>query len=108
MSKFYSLGEFEIIVMAAIMHIGEQAYGTLVKEEIASRGGRQVSVGALYSTLGRLESKGLLTSFEGEPTKERGGRAKRYFRVTKSGYEALSKSIDMLQSFITELPRFEH
>jgi DNA-binding PadR family transcriptional regulator len=104
MSKFNSLGEFEIIVIAAILHVGDQAYGTIIKEEIANRGGRQVSVGALYSTLSRLETKKLLTSVEGEPTKERGGRAKRYFRVTESGYEALSKSVDMLQAFITDLP----
>jgi DNA-binding PadR family transcriptional regulator len=108
MSKFYSLGEFEIVVMATILHVGEQAYGTLIKEEIAERGGRQVSVGALYATLSRLEAKELLTSFEGEPTKERGGRAKRYFRVTESGHEALNKSIVMLQSFITDLPKFDH
>lgn len=104
MSKFYSLGEFEIVVMSTILHVGEHAYGTAIKDEIADRGDRQVSVGALYATLGRLETKGLLMSVEGEPTKERGGRAKRYFRLTESGYEALSKSIQMLQSFISDLP----
>jgi PadR family transcriptional regulator, regulatory protein PadR len=83
------LGSLEHIVLLAVLRLGEEAYGMTVRREIESTIGRDLSVGAVYATLVRLESKGYVKSIEGEPTAERGGRAKRYFRVTVDGQAAL-------------------
>jgi DNA-binding PadR family transcriptional regulator len=87
-----ALGEFEQIVLLALLRLGDAAYGVAVAEEIAERAGRRVTLGAIYTTLDRLESKGLVVSRTGEATAERGGRAKRYFRPTALGNEALEAS----------------
>jgi PadR family transcriptional regulator PadR len=84
-----SLGSLEHIVLLAVMRLGEDAYGITVRREIESTTGRDLSIGAVYATLVRLESKGFIKSLAGEPTAERGGRAKRYFRVTADGKAAL-------------------
>ncbi len=73
------LGSLEHIVLLAVMRLGEEAYGITVRREIETTTGRDVSIGAVYATLVRLESKGFVKSAAGEPTAERGGRAKRYF-----------------------------
>ena len=86
------LGEFEQMVLLAILRLGDEAYGIRIMEELNHRVGREVSRGAMYITLDRLESKGLLASRQGEPTAERGGRAKRLVEVTPEGISALSKS----------------
>jgi PadR family transcriptional regulator, regulatory protein PadR len=83
------LGSLEHIVLLAVMRLGEDAYGITVRREIENNTGRDLSIGAVYATLVRLESKGLVRSLAGEPTAERGGRAKRYFRVTADGKAAL-------------------
>jgi PadR family transcriptional regulator, regulatory protein PadR len=92
MSNRDYLGEFEHIVVLALMRLGDNAYGVTVRQEIASRIGRDVSVGAIYATLERLEAKGYVTSRLGEPTAERGGRSKRFFRVTTKGVSVLSRT----------------
>lgn len=92
MSSREYLGEFEHIVVLALMHLGEKAYGVTVRQEIAMRIGRDVSVGAIYATLDRLETKGYVTSRLGEPTAERGGRAKRFFHVTADGVSAVNRT----------------
>ena len=92
------LGEFEQIVLLAVLRLGDGAYGVPVRQEIADRAGRQVTVGALYATLDRLESKGLVHSWFADPTPQRGGRSKRYFRVLPKGIEALEESRTMLQN----------
>jgi PadR family transcriptional regulator PadR len=79
------LGEFELIVMLALLRLGENAYGVPISREIEQRCGRDVALGSVYATLERLQEKGLVSSNLGEPTAERGGRAKRYFRVTTKG-----------------------
>jgi DNA-binding PadR family transcriptional regulator len=86
------LGEFEQIVLLAIIRLGDNAYGVPVRREIEERTGRSLTVGALYRTLDRLEDKGLITSWFGDPVPERGGRAKRYLRVAASGLRALRRS----------------
>lgn len=86
------LGEFEQVVLLAILRLGEQAYGVTIRAEIAARTGRQPSPGALYTTLDRLEEKAHVVSCLGDPTPQRGGRAKRYFRVTKNGAEAIRRA----------------
>lgn len=90
MSAIISLGEFEQVVILAIMRLGENAYGVTIKAEIAICTGRKPAPGALYTTLDRLEGKGLVKSSVGDPTPSRGGRAKRYFTVTPKGIEAVT------------------
>jgi PadR family transcriptional regulator PadR len=86
------LGDFEQIVLLALVRLGENAYGVPVRQEIEKRTGRSLTVGALYRTLDRLEEKGYISSRIGEPTAERGGRAKRYFRVDPLGIRALRQT----------------
>jgi DNA-binding PadR family transcriptional regulator len=92
----HNLGEFEQIVLLAVVRLGEEAYGVPIRREIEKRGGRTVTIGALYSTLDRLEAKGCLTSWFADPTGERGGRSRRYYRVLPQGLEALGRAKDML------------
>ncbi len=87
-----SLGEFEQLVLLAILHQDEDAYGVTIRQEIEKRTRRTVAVGALYTALERLEGKGLVTSTMSVPTRERGGRSKRYFKVTSAGERALVRS----------------
>lgn len=87
-----SLGEFEQIVLLAVLRLGDEAYGVTILNEIAERTGRTASPGAMYTTLHRMEDKGLIRFREGSPTPERGGRAKRYVQVTKEGRTALASA----------------
>jgi len=88
----YSLGEFEHLVLVAILRLREDAYGVTIRQEIENRAGRDVSIGAIYTTLERLEQKGYVKSRRGDPTPERGGKAKRYFKLTAPGSKALYES----------------
>lgn len=92
------LGEFEHIVILALLRLEDRAYGVTVRQEIEFRTKREVSIGAVYATLGRLEAKGYVKSHYGEPTPERGGRSKRFFRVTTRGAAALNRTHRALQS----------
>jgi PadR family transcriptional regulator, regulatory protein PadR len=83
------LGSLEHIVLLAVMRVGSDAYGMTVRREIEDATGRDISIGAVYATLARLESKGFVKSYAGEPTAERGGRAKRHFRITADGIGAV-------------------
>jgi DNA-binding PadR family transcriptional regulator len=87
-----TLGEFEQIVLLAILRVGEEAYGVPIRAEIELCTGRDPSPGALYTTLDRLEDKGLVTSRMGDPTPQRGGRARRFFEVTPTGIEAVARA----------------
>lgn len=91
------LGEFEHVVVLALLRLSDRAYGVTIRKEIELRTEREVSVGAIYATLDRLESKGLVKSHLGEPTPERGGRSKRFFRVTARGMAALNRTQRVLQ-----------
>lgn len=82
------LGEFEYLLITAAAGLGENAYGAAIREEIEARTGRKCSIGALYTTIERLEQKGLLKTWMGEATSQRGGRAKRMVRVTPKGVHA--------------------
>ena len=86
------LGEFEHVVLLAVLRLGDQAYGVTVRREILARTKREASIGAIYATLDRLEAKGYIESRTGDPTPERGGRAKRFFRVTARGVSAVSRT----------------
>ena len=97
MARGEYLGEFEHIVLLALMRLGEQAYGVTVRRDIEKGCGRDVSIGAIYATLDRLEAKGYVKSRPGEPTPERGGRAKRFFRVSAKGVTAVNRTHDALR-----------
>ena len=86
------LGEFEQMVLLAILHVEDEAYGVPIVEEIERRTGRSVSRGAVYVTLRRLEKRGLLTSWMSEPTGERGGKARRCVRVEPKGLALLREA----------------
>jgi DNA-binding PadR family transcriptional regulator len=86
------LGEFETFVLLALLRLREGAYGMAVRREITERTGRDVAIGAVYATLERLEAKGLARSRTGEATAERGGRARRFFEITRSGRAAVTAS----------------
>ena len=83
------LGEFEQIVLLAVWRIGQDAYGVRIRQEIEARTGRAVTIGAVYATLDRLAQKGCVKTAMGEPTAARGGRAKRYYSITRTGMAAL-------------------
>jgi PadR family transcriptional regulator PadR len=92
------LGEFEHIIVLALLRLADRAYGVTVRQEIELRIDREVSIGAVYATLDRLERKGYVSSHRGDPTPERGGRSKRFFKVTADGVEAVSRTHRALQS----------
>lgn len=98
MGKGDFLGEFEQVVLLAVAHLEGSGYGMSVRQEIERRTGRDVAVGSVYATLARLEEKGFVTSYEGDPTPRRGGRSKRHFRLEPAGAEALEASRGMLDS----------
>ena len=105
-----SLGEFEQIVLLAILRVGESAYGVTIRSEIEARTGRDPAPGALYTTLDRLEEKGLVASRMGDPTPQRGGRAKRFFQVTGVGIDAVARAQTSYRSLLEglKLPGFSH
>lgn len=96
MAQPSSLGEFEQVVLLAILRLDDNAYGVTIRSEIAECTGREPAPGALYTTLDRLEEKGIVRSWLGDATPQRGGRAKRYFALTKAGRTAL---IDAQQAY---------
>lgn len=88
------LGEFEYLLITAAAVLGEDAYGVSIREELRTSAGRECSLGALYTTIDRLEKKGLLKTWMGDATPERGGRAKRLVRVTPQGVQAAKDFYD--------------
>lgn len=96
MGKDGYLGEFEMKVLMALLRLGSNAYGMTIRREISERTERDVSIGAIYATLDRMEKKGYVSSFKGEATPERGNRAKRYFRIEAPGKRALDESWNAL------------
>jgi DNA-binding PadR family transcriptional regulator len=95
--------EFEYLVMLAVLRLGNDAYGMRVRQEIAGRTGRDVTIGAAYATLERLSAKGLLTASMADPTPERGGRAKRSLTLTGTGMEAANRARQDLASMLEGL-----
>ena len=84
-----ALGEFEQMVLLAILHLGDEVYGVPIVDEIERRTGRTVAPAAVYITLRRLEQKGLLSSWMSDPTPERGGKGRRYVKLQPEGARAL-------------------
>jgi PadR family transcriptional regulator PadR len=91
------LGEFEQLVLLAILRAGEDAYGVPIRQAIVDRSGRDVSLAAVYKTLTRLEEKGFVVARVSEPTPERGGRRKRYYTVTAAGRRSVRQSVEVLR-----------
>src|SRR6202021_2106404 len=104
MSRRDYLGEFEHMVILALLRLADRAYGVTVRQEIEVRTHREVSIGAIYATLDRLEAKGYVTSRLGEPTPERGGRSKRFFRFTPKGVTAVNRTQSALHIMNTGPP----
>jgi PadR family transcriptional regulator PadR len=96
MSKSENLGELEQLALLAVLRLGKEAYGPRIQAELEEQAGREASVSSLYITLTRLEAKGMVSSRMGKPTRARGGKARRYFRVEAPGLEALETARDRL------------
>src|SRR5437667_7594745 len=90
-----TLGDFEEIVLLAVARLRDDAYGVTILETLESVAGRKASIGAIYATLERLERKGFVSSLLADPTPERGGRVKRYYRVEGAGIRALRETQGM-------------
>lgn len=101
------LGEFEQLVLLAVLQLRSDAYGMTIRRELQERIGRRASLGAIYTTLDRMEAKGFVSSWTGDPTPERGGRAKRFFKIQADGKAALRGSLQaaarMLHGLESEL-----
>jgi len=101
------LSDFELIVLLAVMRVGEEAYGVPVAREIEDTTRRTVDIAVIYGTLQRLESKGLVSSALGDPTATRGGRAKRFFRVTGKGIREARQAQQALVAMWRGLPQLK-
>ena len=110
MSEPINLGEFEQLILLAILRLRDDAYGVTIRAELAERASRTVAPGALYTALDRLETKGLIASRMSDPTPQRGGRAKRHVTVTAAGMEALTRSVRAYERLLDGLnfPRGVH
>lgn len=89
------LGEFEELVLLTIASLGHDAYGVSIQQDLETRCNRSISIGALHSTITRLEEKGFLKSWLGGATQERGGRSKRYYEITQAGKKAVTETKSM-------------
>jgi PadR family transcriptional regulator PadR len=98
------LGEFELMILLTILRLGDDVYGVPLSKELSLLRGRDVALGSVYAALDRLELKGLIASTLGESTPERGGRAKRYFRVTKQGLRAVRETRRVLNKLWKTFP----
>lgn len=102
--RFHQIGELEETVLLTVAILYGDAYGYTIKNEIEARSNRSISLGALRTTLARLEEKGFLESELGEPTKIRGGKRKRYYTVTQAGKEALTQVMDNRKQLWESIP----
>jgi DNA-binding PadR family transcriptional regulator len=104
MAKGEFLGEFEQLVLLALIRLGDEAYGMAVRRELETRAERDVAIGAVYATLDRLEGKGLVKSRLGATSDDRGGRPKKCFTITGAGARALERSQQALRHMLEGLP----
>jgi len=107
MARSGYLGEFELMVLLALIRLGEDAYGVPICHEIEKQSGREAALGSVYAALERLEEKGIVTSRLGDSTAVRGGRAKRYFRVTAQGVRQVRQTQRVLMNLWRGLPELE-
>lgn len=104
MRKGEYLGNFDLMLLLALMRLGDDAYGVTIAQELEEQTGREVVVASVYATLDRLQERGLVVSSLGESTPERGGRAKRYFRVTGAGLSEVRDARKSLMNLWKGLP----
>ncbi|NKB86697.1 MAG: PadR family transcriptional regulator [Acidobacteria bacterium] len=104
MGKGDYLGEFELLVMATLVRLGEEAYGMRIRRDIEERTERTVSIGNVYAALRRLDAKGYIGARKGAPTSERGGRAKRFYYLEPEGAAALERSRNLFLTVLADLP----
>jgi DNA-binding PadR family transcriptional regulator len=102
------LGGFENLLLLAILRLGDRAYGVTIRLELLDTAARDVAVGAIYTGLDRLQQKGFVESWNGEPTAERGGRAKKFYRVTLAGKQALKETHRALKQLAAGLKELSH
>ncbi len=107
MAKRDAIGQFELMVLLGLMRLGENAYGVPIAREIEASSDREVGIASVYAALERLERKGFVNSWKGEPTPERGGRAKRFFRVTALGLRRVRKTQKTLVRLWRGLPELD-
>jgi len=107
MAKREFLGGFELLVLLALIRIGDEAYGVPISEAIEESSGKDVAMGSVYITLERLGQKGLVSSRLGEPTAERGGRAKTYFRITAKGLREVRQARRTLMNLWQGVPQLQ-
>ena len=100
-----SLGEFEQLILLALLRLRDNAYGATIHQEVQKRTRRPISISAVYTTLDRLAEKGLVESHVGDPTPQRGGRRKRFFRLLPQGADSLSNSYRVFRSMTRGLER---
>lgn len=103
-----ALGEFEQLILFALVELEDEAYGAAIGRAIERRTGREVAAGAIYTALDRLAARGLVTSRVGDPTPERGGRRRKYYRLEPQGALELTRSVDVIRSMSQGLlPKLE-
>ena len=96
--KAAPLGDFEQLVLLGVLRLHDDAYGAAIRQEIHARSGRDVSINAVYTTLDRLEAKGLLRSWVGEPTPQRGGRRRKFYALSPAGITAMRQAYHAFRS----------
>jgi PadR family transcriptional regulator PadR len=101
----HNVGDFEQLVLLGVLQLGSDAYGAAIRQEIHARSGRDVSINAVYTTLDRLEQKGLLGSWIGEPTAQRGGRRRKFYEVRPAGLAAIRQAYQTLRAMADGLER---
>jgi DNA-binding PadR family transcriptional regulator len=107
MAKPNPVSNFELMVLLALIRLGDEAYGVPISKEIEEHSGHDVAVGSVYAALERLRDRGFVTSAVGEPTPERGGRAKRYFNATAKGMKVVQETQRTLTRLWDGLPKLE-
>ena len=107
MAKRGFLGGFELLVLVALIRLGDEAYGVPISDAIEESSGREVAIGSVYITLARLERNGLVSSKLGEATAERGGRAKTYFRITAKGLREVRQARRTLMNLWQGVPQLQ-
>ena len=107
MRKDDYLGNFDLMLLLALLRLGEEAYGVTIAQELEEQTGREVVIASVYARLERLQERGLVTSNVGDSTPERGGRAKRYFRITAAGIREVRDARRSLMNLWKSLPELK-
>jgi PadR family transcriptional regulator, regulatory protein PadR len=107
MSNRRYLGELELMILLAVINLGDEAYGVPISRELERQRGREVAVGSVYASLERMEARGMVISRLGDPTPERGGKARRYFRITEAGLRRVAVTRRVLERMWRRLPQLK-